>query len=110
MSSQNHVQHAVFHGVSGIVDKLKPLKHQKDPAVAAICGFALGGLGLGLYFHSWTDFFLPILIWLAIIFLGIPTGELLLITAPVVCAVYGYHRAKVSNAKLNALQSAAPSL
>ena len=108
--SQNQIPNAVFKGAFGIIEKLQPLKQKKDPAVAAVCGFALGGLGLGLYLQSWTDFFLPILIWLVIMVLGLPTGELLLITAPAFCAMYGYHRAKSSNAELDARQSAAPAL
>ena len=81
---------------------MQPLKQKKDPVVAAVLGFALGGLGLGLYFRSWTDFFMPILIWITIMVLGVPTGEVLLLTAPFFCAAYGYRRAKASNAKLDA--------
>ena len=87
MNSRNHIPHAVFKNAFGITDHLKPLKQRKSPAVASACGFTFGGLGLGLYFQNWTDFFLPVAIWLVIMVLAAPTGELLLVTAPVFCAI-----------------------
>ena len=102
MKSQTHVPHAVFKNAFGITDQLKPLKQRKSPSVASVCGFTFGGLGLGLYFGTWTDFFLPVAIWLVIMVLAAPTGELLLITAPVFCAIYGFRRATASNRKLDA--------
>ncbi len=49
-----HTIHSAFHA-------LPRLKKRKDPTAAAILGFFFGGFGLGLYFWTWADFFLPVI-------------------------------------------------
>jgi hypothetical protein len=100
MSTHKHIPRQVLQSAYAMLDKLPPLKTRKEPGVAAVAGFALGGLGLGLYFGSMTDFLLQIFIWICFMVFALPTGGVLLITAPVFCAIYGYSRAKASNAKL----------
>jgi hypothetical protein len=101
MSNQNHVPRAVFKSFFSIADQLPPLKSRKNPAVAATLGFALGGIGLFLYLQSIMDFFIPLVMLVILFIVGIPTGEALLLLAPVVWAIYGYRRVKASNAKLD---------
>lgn len=101
MNSNNHVSGQTMKHVWKMTEQLQPLKARKDPMLAAIFGFCFGGIGLGIYFQSLLDFVLPVVIWLVVLILAAPTGELLAIMAPVFCAIYGYRRAVSSNAKLS---------
>jgi len=103
MNSQTRIPSNVFKSAFSVAEKLEPLKTKKDPVVAAIAGFALGGLGLGVYFKSWVDFFVPFIMLLVIGVIAIPTGEVFAIFTPVFWAIYGYRRAKSSNAKLDCM-------
>lgn len=89
----------------GIIDNLKPLKAKKSPVIAAVSGFFCGGIGLGIYFQSWLDFFVPIAIWIVVAVIAIPTAEALDVLACIFCCFYGYRRAVTSNAKLDALNA-----
>lgn len=100
MSSPNQIPQGVWRSAFGVADKMEPLKKKKNPTLAAVCGFALGGVGLGIYLESWLDFFVPFCMLLVIVVLGIPTGETLTLVTPVFWAIYGYRRAKTSNEKL----------
>jgi hypothetical protein len=100
MSSKGHMPHSIIRNAYAIADQMEPLKKKKDPAVAAVLGFAFGGVGLGLYLESWMDFLLPWGILMVIVILGIPFGEAPVIFAPVFWAIYAYRRVKASNAKL----------
>ena len=104
MSSQ-HIPHKIFRDALGVAEKLEPLKSKKDPVIAAIAGFAGGGVLLGLYLQSWVDFFVPFIMMLVVWIIAIPTGEILSFFIPVFWAVYGFRRAKSSNAKLEQLQN-----
>jgi hypothetical protein len=83
-----------------VTDHLKPFSEHKDPATAAVCGFFAGGIGLGLYFRSWGDFVLPIVLWVACTMVALPTLGTSYVAAGFFCAAYGYRRAKASNEKL----------
>ncbi len=83
--------------VARLIERLPPLKRRREPSVAAVWGFLFGGIGLGIYFRSWIDFFFPVVIWLCLSIVALPTGEILLLLAPVFCAIYGYFRAETSN-------------
>lgn len=91
--------HGVVRNALGVADKLEPLQSYKDPVVAAVAGFALGGFGLGLYLRSWTDFFVPWLMLIVLLIFSIPMGGLPAIFAPCFWAIYGYRRVKASNTK-----------
>jgi hypothetical protein len=101
MNTQNHIPRQVISSAYGVAEKLQPLASKKDPVVAAIAAFALGGVGLGIYLRSWVDFFVPFLMLLILGVIAIPTGGLLAYFAPVFWAVYAYRRVKASNAKLD---------
>ena len=92
--------HGIMRSAFGVAEKLEPLKSKKDPVIAAIAGFVSGGIGLGLYLQSWTDFLLPSGMLIILMVLGIPFGELPTMFIPFFWAVYGYRRVKASNAKL----------
>ncbi len=96
----NKMPHGIVRSAYGVADRLEPLKTKKDPVVAAIAGFVLGGIGLGLYLRSWVDFLLPSGMLIAIMVLGIPFGELPTLFIPFFWAIYGYRRVKASKAKL----------
>jgi len=90
----------VLRSAFGVADKLEPLKSPKDPVLAAVAALALGGVGLGLYLRSWTDFFIPWLMLIVLMIFSIPMGGLPVFFAPIFWAIYGYRRVKASNQKL----------
>lgn len=96
----NKMPHGIVKSAFGVADKLEPLKTKKDPFVAAIAGFTLGGIGLGLYLKSWTDLWVPALMLIIIMVLSLPFAELPVLFVPFFWAAYGYRRVKASNAKL----------
>ena len=101
MNEENKHGHSIIGWLCNIADQLEPLDGIKNPFVAAASGFLFGGIGLGLYLKSLKDFLIPFALLFAVIILGIPTGEALLLAVPFIWAGYGYYRVKTSNAKLN---------
>ena len=101
MSTHKHIPRYITKRAFALIDNMPPLKSKKDPTIAAVAGFALGGIGLALYFGTLVDFLVPVFIWIVMMVVALPTGETLLITAPVFCAIFGYRRAKSSNARLS---------
>ncbi len=104
MSSQIKIPSNVFRSAFSVAEKLEPLKTKHDPFLAAIAGFALGGVGLGLLLRSWVDFFVPFIMFVVIGVIAVPTGEVFAIFTPVFWAIYGYRRVKASNAKLDGVK------
>ncbi len=45
-----------------LFEHMPPLNGAKNPQLAAVLGFFFGGIGLGIYFMSFVDFLIPILI------------------------------------------------
>jgi Kef-type K+ transport system membrane component KefB len=80
-----------------IFDHLPVLKSQKSPITSLLIGFFFGCIGLGIYFKSFTDFIIPLIMILVITLptegSGAPIGLLLV-------ALYGYFRASDSNKRL----------
>lgn len=74
--------HAVAHGIKGLLENLPPIKEKKNPLIAGVLGFLFGGIGLGLYFRTWQDFVFPVLIFigLSIIFPVLGTGAAIILT------------------------------
>jgi len=101
MNTHRSIPKQVITSAYALVDKMPPLNKTKDPTLAGIAGFALGAIGLGLYFGTVVDFLVPVGIWLVMMAAALPTGGTLLVAAPVFCAVFGYRRAKSSNARLS---------
>jgi hypothetical protein len=99
MKTENQASRSYFKTVFSIADEMKPLKQKKNPAVAATLGLFTGGVGLGIYLGTWFDFFLPFLMLLLIFILS---GGILTELVPIFWAVWGWRRAKASNAKLDA--------
>lgn len=90
-----------------IADKLPPLPERANPLAAAAAGFFLGAAGLGLYFRSWTDFFIPAGVLVVCFVLAPFTAGISVGFAAMFCAIWGYKRAKASNDKLRAQLSVA---
>lgn len=80
-----------------ILKSLPALRKQRNPTAAAIWGFLLGGIGLGLYFGSLLDFVFPIL---AAIIIGAVLKTTGWIVGAALVGIYGYVRASSSNAKI----------
>lgn len=97
MSTQ-HTGHAL-HAVKHTAESLDPLAHgkKKNPALAALCGFIFGCIGVGVYLESPKDFFISFAIMIA---LGILIPGLGLILSLLILALYAYARAEASNKKL----------
>ncbi len=100
MNEENKHGNSIIGWLLHIADQLPPLDDIKNPFVAAACGFLFGGIGLGLYLKSLKDFLIPFALLLAVIILGIPTGEALLLAVPFIWAAYGFYRVKKSNSML----------
>ena len=83
--------------VTEIFEKLPTLKARKSPNLSAVLGLLFGGIGLGIYFRSFIDFLLPIVI--SIIFVAVFT-DVGLVGGALFAAVYGYFRALISNEKI----------
>jgi hypothetical protein len=79
----------------------RPLKRRRSPALAALCGLILGGIGVGLYLRSPLDgliaFGLAMCGSIAFVATQHPGTALLAVVTP---AIYGYQRARLSNGKL----------
>src|SRR5580692_7428788 len=101
MSQKHHINHHALKGLLKVVEQMEPLRQRKDPALAAIAGL-FGAVGIGLYFRTWRDLFWSFGICIAVLIIAAPTGETLSILAPIICAIYGYHRCKSSNLALEA--------
>ncbi|MGA3237423.1 MAG: hypothetical protein ABSG03_14060 [Bryobacteraceae bacterium] len=86
--------HHAAHGIKALLEDLPPLRKKKNPLIAALAGFFLGGVGLGLYLQSWKDCVYPILVFilLSIIFPGVGT-----IAALFFAAIWGFARASGSS-------------
>lgn len=100
MNEKIHAPHNIIRSAFNVADRMEPLKTRKDPTLAAICGFAFGGVGLGLYLKSWPDFLIPFGMMLVLMILSVPTGGMLSITVPFFWAIYGFRRVKASNRAL----------
>jgi len=82
---------------------LPPTRMQRNPVMAGIVGFLFGGIGLGLYFKSVLDFFVPVGFAIATValtaVLSAPSGFGYL-GGCMIAARWGYYRARQSNARL----------
>jgi len=83
--------------INKIMDKMEPLKDEKNPNVACVIGFLLGGIGLGIYFRSFVDFVLLLGILIATV---LSFGDAGFVAGAVIAALYGYFRVVNSNERL----------
>lgn len=94
--NNHNLGHSV-HAAKGAVDTVKelaPLAEKKSPLAAAIIGVFFGAIGIGIYFRSWKDFFICMLLFIGLTIiipgLGAFPGWLF-------AAGYGAYRAHTSN-------------
>jgi hypothetical protein len=84
---------------------LPPMREKINPVTAGIIGFLFGGIGLGLYFKSIIDFFIPVGFAVATTIIAVAvsapssTGYL---SGCIIAARWGYYRARQSNARVTA--------
>jgi hypothetical protein len=83
--------------VKDLSTEMPPLRGERNPTAAAIIGFCFGGIGLGIYFASFIDFIIPLLIIIGLFSVLQYYGWL---GGALVAAVWGYFRAVNSNEKL----------
>jgi hypothetical protein len=84
--------------LGSILDFLPPLKRKVSPSLGMVIGLLFGFIGLPIYFRSWIDFFLPVLLEVFIAGLaGVLTGPGLIPICLAFQVLYGYLRAANSN-------------
>ena len=88
----------MFDVVKGILDNLPPLRGKKNEHLAALLGFAIGGIGLGIYLRSVIDFFVPV-------FFAVVLGAMLgpgfgWLGGALIAAIWGFIRVVNSNTRL----------
>jgi hypothetical protein len=81
----------------GLMDNLPALQSEKNPVLAGLIGFLFGGIGLGIYFKSFTDFLMLLAFTIAA---SVTLGEAWMVAGATISGTYGYYRALTSNAKL----------
>lgn len=91
MSHGHHAVHAVK-----AVHEMPALPEYKNPVVAGVLGFLFGAVGVGLYFRSWGDFFVCLVVFFVLTFAIPGLGA---IPGWWFAAGYGIFRAISSNAK-----------
>ena len=87
--------------IHALLDNLPPINGRRSPNLAALLGFVLGGLALGLYFLSFIDFLIPVGISIVATLLATKLGGLDgyvgLLAGALIAAFWGYFRAANSN-------------
>ncbi len=88
--------HGLFRVAEASAQALDPLKKRKSPFIAALLGFLCGGIGVGLYLESFSDFLICLVV--GILLAVIVPGPGILLGA-IGAAVWGALRADASNKK-----------
>ena len=91
-----------------VLQTLPPLKAPKDPAVASIVGFLTGGIGLGIYFRSFIDMLVPVVLYILLSTTAERVMDFGWVVGAIVAAYHGYERAVHSNTRLADVRAAAP--
>jgi hypothetical protein len=84
------------------LERLPVLKRDTNPALAAVIGFLTGGIGLAIYFRSFTDCFAPVAAVVVALMLNSTLAGTGALGGAVLAALYGYLRALDSNARRQA--------
>jgi hypothetical protein len=94
--------------INQLLDKLPPLRATKNPGLAALLGLLLGGIGLGLYFWSFVDFLVPlvIVVGLSLVFGQTNVAGIGWLGGAIIAGGWGYLRAQNSNARLHPASTA----
>jgi hypothetical protein len=98
-SSWTHRLSAFFDPAWSVMYKLPPLRGRKRPWLAAVIGFAFGGIGLSLYFRKLID----IAVLIIVIVVALVSGTVLhggWWLGAAIASFYGYLRAESSNRRL----------
>lgn len=91
--------------IARLLEMLPPLKARKDPGVASAIGFLTGGIGLGVYFRSFIDVLVPVVLYIVLTITSAQVLGLGWIAGAIVAGYYGYVRAFSSNARLAAARA-----
>ena len=78
----------------GFFDKLPILNSQKSPTSACIIGLLFGSIGIGIYLQSFTDFLIPLLVFIVLAVIVPGLGAL---PGWIFAGLYGYFRVVNSN-------------
>jgi len=84
-------------GIENFMKKLPAIGRSTNPNLAAIFGFLLGGVALGIYFRSFIDFIVPIGIAILLVLL---VGDIAWIGGAIVASVWGFFRSQESNERI----------
>jgi hypothetical protein len=93
--SQQNFTHPAAKMVKSI-SEMPALPETKNPVIAGVLGFVFGAIGVGLYFRSWSDFFVCLV---AFVVLTVAIPGLGAIPGWWFAAGYGVFRAISSNQK-----------
>lgn len=74
-----------------------PVGRTTRPALAAVIGFAFGGIGLAIYFRTVVDLLVPVAITLGCLVVFDQTAALGWFFGAFVTSTYGYFRSAESN-------------
>lgn len=86
-----------FDAAKQVIKDMKPLPELKNPYIAAIVGFFFGFAGVAIYFKSWKDFWICLLMLIVLSILIPGLGE---IPGWLFSPAYAFYRAKKSNEQL----------
>jgi len=88
-----------------MLDRLAVLHAMKSAGLAAVLGFAFGGVGLGIYFRSFVDFLIPIALVITATVLSTGFAQLDpqigVLAGAIVASLFGYFRVENSNLRLS---------
>jgi hypothetical protein len=91
----------IYNALKWIARHRRPLRRRRSAIVAALIGLVFGALGVGIYFRSFLDFVLCMLLTMVAsmgyVMSGSPMTLLLCMTAS---SLYGFHRVRMSNLRL----------
>jgi hypothetical protein len=83
-----------------LLDRLPPLKRERSPGVALVLGLLAGGIGIGIYFRSFLDGAVP----LVVVILSAKLGGSGVAFGAAIAGAYGALRAVSSNRQLAGAQ------
>jgi hypothetical protein len=84
--------------VEALLHQLPPFSQRRNPTIAAVMGFALGGIGLAIYLRSFIDFIVPLLLGVVMIHF---VGDVGWLAGAALASAWGYARVTVSNQALD---------
>lgn len=92
--SHHHLIPKLIKGTMGEIKKNRKPGEDKNPVIGAIIGLLFGPAGIGIYFRSWRDFFLCLVVLILISIILVGFGA---IPGWIFSAFYGFYRAEKSD-------------